>query len=105
MITILPRVPASPIYRQDVMTYIWNAALIAPFRGYMGDEDQVTYVYCASSQVFRVMQSFGVALQTRDCSPARVQRWPSAGLRRGQHAGSALLRNEAVHIVLLGHVP
>ena len=46
------------------MTYIWNAALIAPFRGYMGDEDQVTYVYCASWEVFRVMQSFGVALQT-----------------------------------------
>ena len=37
-----------------------------------------------------------------DRSPARVQRWPSAGARRGQHAGSALLRNEAVHIVLPG---
>ena len=37
-----------------------------------------------------------------DCSPARVQRWPSAGLRRGQYAGSALLRNEAVHTVLSG---
>ena len=63
LITILPCVPPSPIYRQDVMTYIWNAALIAPFRGYM-EEDQVTYVYCASWEVFRVMQSFGVALQT-----------------------------------------
>ena len=37
-----------------------------------------------------------------DRSPARVQRWPSAGTRRGQYAGSALLRNEAVHTVLSG---
>ena len=37
-----------------------------------------------------------------DRSPARVQRWPSAGTRRGQYAGSALLRNEAVHSVLPG---
>ena len=98
LITILPCVPPSPIYRQDVMTYIWNAALIAPFRGYM-EEDQVTYVYCASWEVFRVMQSFGVALQT---ALRGVQRWPSAGLRRGQYAGSALLRNETVHTVLHG---
>ena len=41
-------------------------------------EDQVTYV-SASSAVFRVMRSFGVAA---DRSPARVQRWPSAGARR-----------------------
>ena len=81
------------------MTYIWNAALIAPFRGYMEDEDQVAYVYCASWEVFRVMQSFGVALQT---ALRGVQRWPSAGLRRGQYAGSALLRNETVHTVLSG---
>ena len=53
------------------MTYIWNAALIAPFRGYM-DEDQVTYVYCASSQVFRVMQSFGVPGACRLLSRARA---------------------------------
>ena len=37
-----------------------------------------------------------------DRSPARVQRWPSAGTSRGQYAGSALLRNEAVHSVLPG---
>ena len=61
-------------------------------------EDQVTYV-SASSAVFRIMQSFGVAA---DRSPARVQRWPSAGTHRGQYAGSALLRNEAVHTVLPG---
>ena len=33
---------------------------------------------------------------------ARVHPWPSAGARHGQHAGSALLRNEAVHTVLPG---
>ena len=64
-------------------------------------EDQVTYVW-ASSAVFRVMQSFGVALQTallqRACNVGQA----SAGARRGQDAGSALLRNEAVHTVLLG---
>ena len=38
-------------------------------------------------------------------SPARVRLWPSTGAGRGQYAGSALLRNEAVHTVLLGHVP
>ena len=31
--------------------------------------------------------------------------WPSAGPRRGQYASSALLRNEAVHTVFMGHVP
>ena len=35
-----------------------------------------------------------------DRSPARVRLWPSAGTRRGQYAGSALLRSEAVHTVL-----
>ena len=33
---------------------------------------------------------------------ARVHPWPSAGARHGQYAGSALLRNEAVHTVLPG---
>ena len=42
-----------------------------------------------------------VVLQTA-LSRAGVQRWPSAGTRRGQYAGSALLRNEAVHTVLHG---
>ena len=36
--------------------------------------------------------------------PLACTLWPSAGARRGQDAGSALLRNEAVHTVLLGHV-
>ena len=34
--------------------------------------------------------------------PARVRLWPSTGAGRGQYAGSALLRNEAVHTVLTG---
>ena len=34
--------------------------------------------------------------------PARVRLWPSTGAGRGQYAGSALLRNEAVHTVLSG---
>ena len=34
--------------------------------------------------------------------PARVRLWPSTGAGRGQYAGSALLRNEAVHTVLHG---
>ena len=33
---------------------------------------------------------------------ARVHPWRSAGARRGQDAGSALLRNDAVHTVLPG---
>ena len=49
-------------------------------------------------RVVRVMHTNSPA----DRSPARVQRWPSAGTRRGQYAGSALLRNEAVHTVLSG---
>ena len=88
LITILPCVPPSPIYRQDVMTYIRNAALIAPFRGYMEDEDQVTYVYCASWQVFRVMQSFGVALQTRDYSRTTLQRACNVGQARASAVAS-----------------
>ena len=40
-------------------------------------------------------------LQTcRPRSPARRTGWPGAGARRGHDAGSALLRNEAVHTVL-----
>ena len=51
----------------------------------------------------RHLYIFGLGLQTRSAlSPARVERWPSAGTRRGQDAGSALLRNEAVHTVLPG---
>ena len=49
-------------------------------------------------RVVRIMHTNSPA----DRSPARVQRWPSAGTRRGQYAGSALLRNEAVHTVLPG---
>ena len=49
-------------------------------------------------RVVRIMHTNSPA----DRSPARVQRWPSAGTRRGQYAGSALLRNEAVHFVLPG---
>ena len=43
--------------------------------------------------------------RARNCGfvlAARVHPWPSAGARRGQDAGSALLRNEAVHTVLPG---
>ena len=42
----------------------------------------------------------GLAVQT--ALPRAVQRWPSAGTRRDQYAGLALLRNEAVHTVLSG---
>ena len=36
------------------------------------------------------------------CLTARVRLWPSTGAGRGQYAGSALLRNDAVHTVLTG---
>ena len=53
----------------------------------------------------RHLYIFGLGLQT--ALPPRagargVERWPSAGTRRGQDAGLALLRNEAVHTVLPG---
>ena len=35
-------------------------------------------------------------------SPGARALWPSTGASRGQYAGSALLRNEAVHTVLTG---
>ena len=105
LITILPCVPPSPIYRQDVMTYIWNAALIAPFRGYMEDEDQVTYVYCASWEVFRVMQSFGVALQTALALPAAC----NVGQARASAVASTPARRfcatRPCTLCFLGHVP
>jgi hypothetical protein len=61
--------------------------------------------------VWHVIYIFGVGTACRPLSlprlyypraGARVERWPSAGTRRGQDAGSALLRNEAVHTVLPG---
>ena len=51
----------------------------------MEDEDQVTYVYCASCEVFRVMQSFGVALQTAlrgVLAMASARAWPRVHARR-----------------------
>ena len=65
--------------------------------------DQLTYLW-AKVKVVRGLHFPAAFLQT-PLSPARVQRWPSAGPRRGQYAGSALLRNEAVHTVFMGHVP
>ena len=52
---------------------------------------------------WHVIYIFGLGLQTAlPRASARVERWPSAGTRRGQDAGLALLRNEAVHTVLPG---
>ena len=100
LITILSRtsrvlVPSPNIAR--MMTHIWvpspNCALswvLVHFRIRSRMFGQV--------RVVRVTHTNSPA----DRSPARVQRWPSAGTRRGQYAGSALLRNEAVHTVLPG---
>ena len=55
-----------------------------------------------SGQVRRTSTRHDASYSPADRSPARVQRWPSAGTRRGQYAGSALLRNEAVHTVFPG---
>ena len=63
-------------------------------------EDQV--IMFGQTSAVRVIQISAARCPPADRSPARVQRWPSAGARRGQYAGSALLRNEAVHIVLPG---
>ena len=58
--------------------------------------DQVTYVWASSASPRHAESA------PAETALPRVQRWPSAGLRRGQYAGSALLRNEAVHTVLSG---
>ena len=98
MITILSRRPEPQYkqYRQDDDAYLdlqpncdlsW---VLLHFRIRSGMFGQV--------RVVRVTHTNSPA----DRSPARVQRWPSAGTRRGQYAGSALLRNEAMHSVLPG---
>ena len=99
MITILSRtsrvlVPSSNIAR---MTHIWvpsrNCAL-----SWVLVHLRIRSRMFGQVRVVRVTHTNSPA----DRSPARVQRWPSAGTRRGQYAGSALLRNEAVHSVLPG---
>ena len=54
----------------------------------------------AESKVGYIPPFYGTQLWLR--LPARVRLWPSTGAGRGQYAGSALLRNEAVHSVLPG---
>ena len=49
------------------------------------------------------MQTFGVALQT--ALPRACNVVAKAGARRGQYAGSALLRNGPCTLCFLGHVP
>ena len=82
-----------------MITHIWVSALIAPFRGSWGSLGSRLRMF-GQVRLVRVHAYF--RSRPADRSPARVQRWPSAGARRGQYAGSALLRSEAVHLVLPG---
>ena len=93
----LPRPRPEPQYRQDDDASIWvrspNCAL-----PWVLVHLRIRSRMFGQVRVVRVTHTNSPA----DRSPARVQRWPSAGTRRGQYAGSALLRNEAVHSVLPG---